>query len=506
MPLLLGIDLGSSALKCTLIDEDSGFILTEGLAYTESWIGDQPDHLERNMDTYWEALKTLLATLSSEKGVDLKRIDAISFSVQGETFAPLDENFKPVRKTIQAHDVRATEETEILREQFGDQLMYQVTGQPSFDAYWPAVKMLWIKRHQPEVYAKARYFAMTEDYLAYKLTGRFVTDITIAGDSYYYDIRTRDWFGPMLLYLDIKRDMLPEVLETGAVIGNVSNEAAEQTGLSEHAVVVAGAMDQMVGAVGAGNSVPGIVTESTGTALALGATGSGSLDIYLKTGLPVYYHAAVGNWFLMPWSANGGLVLEWFTSQFGAGESIEAAEKNCSVFELMTAQAAEIIPGSEGLLLLPHLVGAAFPEMDSSARGVFFGINAGHTKAHFIRAVLESIAYQIRANIEKMRDAGIAADCLRSAGGGSKSPLWNQIKADVCGIPVTTMDIPDTASLGAALIAGVGIGAYPSFESTCSSRFIKFKDTYNPNPANRAIYETGFRKYQEIYQALKGHF
>ncbi len=503
---LLGIDLGSSQLKATLIDDERNLCVSQTAAYSEDWIGEKPDHLERNVVVYWEALKEGIKRLLNQHGVQPEEILGISFSVQGETFVVLDQHFRPLRKAIQGHDVRAQEEVRIIRDEFSDELLYSVSGQPNVEANWMAVKLLWIKRNEPEIFARTRYIMLLEDYILHKLTGRFVTDRSVIGDSYLYDMRSENWFGPLLDYLDVSRAMLPEVVHPCQAIGPVSKRAAEETELSTETQVVTGAMDQMAGAVGAGNVVPGVVTETTGTALAIGATGKGDLSNYLETGLPLYYHAVRNAYFLMPWLGSGGLTLQWFRDSFGELEKASADREGREVYDLLTARAAEVPASSDGLIMLPFLVGAACPEFDSSARGVFFGITPGHTKGHFVRAILESIGYAIRANLELLQSAGLDACEIRSMGGGSKSRLWNQIKADICGVRIASMDQPETASLGAALMAGVGAGVYASTEGTRSSKWIKLREVFDPDIRNQETYAAGYGKYREIYRRLKGVF
>jgi sugar (pentulose or hexulose) kinase len=498
--LLLGIDLGSSVLKATVIDESTGFNVTRTAGYSEDWIGEKTDHLERNVEVYWDAFKEVVRIFIQEDKIDPQAIRGLSFSVQGETFVPLDEHHRPLRKTLQGLDIRAQEEIGLLREKFPDASLYPVTGQPMIDGYWPAVKILWIKRHQPEIFARTKYWMLLEDYIIFRLTGRFVTDKSLIGDSYYYDMTKNDWYGPMLDFLGINTKQLPQVVPTGTVVGEIREEASRELGLSATTLVVTGAMDQMAGAVGAGNIVPGIITETTGTALALGVTGKGFYADFVKTGLPLYYHAVKDAFFLMPWLAAGGLNFQWFARNFCQ------PPKDQDIYDVLTDQAELIRPGSDGLIMLPFLSGATCPEFDSNARGVFFGITPGHTQGHFVRAILEAIGYAIRANLELIRSTNIPVTLIRSMGGGARSRLWSQIKADICGVPVSTMDITDTASLGAALIAGEATGVYPSLEAMGKSRFIKFKDTFTPNPENKNIYDLGFRKYQDLYRALKGVF
>ena len=503
---LIGMDIGSSMLKATLLDEERRLCLTRSFEYAEDWIGNQPGHLERNADVYWNAVVLAVRQLLQETQLTGDDIAALCLSVQGETFLVADENFRPLRKAIQGHDVRAAEETEILRDQFGNEPMYAVSGQPSWEAYWMAPKLFWLRRQEPDTFRRMRRIMLLEDYILYQLTGRFATDKNLIADSYFYDMRTGDWFPPVMNYLGLDPSMLPEVLDSCTPVGTVTPEAAEATGLSRKTLIVAGAMDQIANAVGAGNVVPGFVSETTGTSLAIGATALGKLDDFLATRLPILYHAAPGAFFLMPWLAGGGVTLRWFADVFGRADRMRAQAEGKDVYDLLTGLAAETSPGADGLVMLPFLAGATCPECDSTARGVFCGMTPAHHRGHFVRAILEGVAYAIRANLESIRDAGIPVEQLCCMGGGSKSPLWNQIKADVCDVPVVTLAVADTASLGAALMAGVGAGVYPSIESTRHCQFIRKKDCYAPRRECTNIYDVGYRRYRDLYQRLKGAF
>lgn len=493
-------------LKATLLDDQRGLCLTRSFEYAEDWIGDEPGHLERNAHVYWDALAAAVQGLLAESGLAGSDIVALCLSVQGETFLVADEKFRPLRKAIQGHDVRAVEETELLRDAFGNETMYAVSGQPSWEAYWMAPKLLWLRRHEPETFRRTRRVMLLEDYILYQLSGRFATDKNLIADSYFYDMRTCDWFPPVMDYLGLERSMLPEVLDCCAPVGNVTPEAAQVTGLSCRTLVVAGAMDQIANAIGAGNVVPGMISETTGTSLAIGVTALGQLADFLPTKLPILFHATPGAFFLMPWLAGGGLTLRWFADVFAQAERTAAQANGQDIYDILTASAAETTPGAEGLVMLPFLAGATCPECDSAARGVFCGMTPAHHRGHFVRAILEGIAYAIRANLESIRSAGIPIESLCCMGGGSKSPLWNQTKADVCDVPVTTLAVADTASLGAALMAGVGAGVYPSIESTRQCPFIRKQDHYVPRCEYREIYDVGYRRYRDLYQRLKGAF
>lgn len=477
---LLGVDLGSSSLKAALVDAATGRLILRAVDYDEDWFGPQPDHLERSPETYWRAFLQIVRDLN----VPPQSIEAVSFSVQGETFVVADKDGRPLRKAIQGHDVRAHQEPALLLDRFGAARLHAASGQPSVDAYWIAAKLLWLKRHEPEVFRGIRRLFTLDGYLIHKLTGRAVVEKSLIGNSYLYDMSAEAWFEEMFDFLGLAPSIMPELVRAGELVGVVSRKAAAQTGLAPGTPVFAGALDQIAAALAAGNVRPGIVTETTGTALALGVTVTGRLADCLKTGLPVFYHAVPDGLFLMPWLGSGGYTLQWFRDNFAPGES----------YDELTAAAAEIPPGAEGLTMLPFLSGANCPEFDTSARGVFFGIAPGHTKSHFARAILEALAYAIRANLDLLRSGGIEARELRSMGNVARSAVWTQIKADVCGLPIRPLKVVDAASLGAAVLAGA---------PAC---VVEMGEAVEPDPRNRGVYDKGFGKYRELYQRLKGCF
>jgi xylulokinase len=263
-------------------------------------------------------------------------------------------------------------------------------------------------------------------------------------------------------------------------------------------------MDQALAALGAANTHPGLVTESTGGALAIVAT----LDRPLfdpTSRIPCHYHALPDAYYLLPWCQTAGMALRWFRDVFGEGEQEEARSSGGDAYDLLTAGAARVPPGSEGLVALPHLAGAACPEFNPAARGVWFGIGLHHTRAHFVRAILEAVAYMLRRNLELLGNLGVPAQEIRALGGGARSPLWNQIKADVLGVPVVTVASQEVACLGAAILAGAAVGLYPSPQAA-AEELVSIKERWQPDPANKPTYDHGYEKYVRLYDSVEGLF
>ncbi len=308
----------------------------------------------------------------------------------------------------------------------------------------------------------------------------------------------------MLDFVSIAPNRLPEVQESGQAVGELTREAANETGLWQGTVAATGGLDQALAALGAGNTHPGLVTENTGGALAIVAT----LDKPVfdpQGGIPCHYHALPDTYYLLPWGQTAGMALRWFRDVFGKEEQGEAARTGADAYDLLTAGAAQVPPGAEGLVALPHLMGAACPEFNPAARGVWFGIGLHHTKAHFVRAIIESVAYMLRRNVEILEELGIAVKEIRALGGGARSPLWNQIKADVLDVPVVTMITEEQACLGAAILAGAAVGLYPS-PKEAAQKLVKVADRWEPDPEVKPNYDFGYETYIRLYESVEDLF
>jgi xylulokinase len=428
---------------------------------------------------------------------------AVAISSQGETIVPVDKHIKPLRPAIVWLDRRSAVEAEKISIEFENDDLFSITGQPASDPSWPASRIMWIKNKEPDIFEKAYKFLLLKDYIAFKLTGNIFGESTLYNSTYYYDINRLEYYQPMLDYLGINQNRLPPIVYSGTVMGNISNRASKMTGLSVTTKFVSGAMDQVAGAVGAGNISQGIVTETTGSAFAMIVTTDD--PIIDKVGkLPCQLHAINGKYCLMPFSNTGGMVLKWFKDNFFNHEHTKKL-KNAGIYDLMTSEASEVPAGSEGLIMLPHISGAFFPENNPRAKGVFFGININHTRAHFVRAILESIGYMLKKDLEIFQKNKIKINNLISMGGGAKSSLWNQIKADITGLETHIPENTETALLGAAIIAGVGIGVYKDFNTAVKS-VVRMKKKYTPDNAIKDVYNSSYKKYIELYNNLESLF
>jgi xylulokinase len=501
MEYILSLDLGTSAIKVALFDNEGQLIALSNQEY--SLLTPTALSVELEVDTYWDAFKAGAKDVLTASGINSANISAIGISAQGETIIPVDKSGNPLRNAIVWMDNRAQSEAAELEECFKDSDLYGITGQVSIVPTWPAAKILWIKRNEQEVFRNVYKYLLLEDYFIYRLTGKYVAEGSLLCSTVYWDITKKEYWAEMLEYLEIKKEQLPAICESGEIVGPILKSIAEETGLSEHTTVCTGVLDQVAGAIGVGNVEPGVFSECTGSALAIVSTVNGPVRDSQQR-MPCHYHGMPDTYMAHTFTT-GGMVLKWFRDNFCENEMFVGKASGVDAYELMDKAAAEINPGSDGLVMLPHLQGAMAPENDPKAKGVFYGVTLAHKRAHFTRAIMESIAFILRKNIEVIEDMGIPVNEIRSLGGGAKSAFWGQLKADVTGKPVIITDNEEEACLGAAIVAGKGIGIFSSLKEA-SSKMVNIKQRYDPDPENKAVYDAVYQKYIDLYSSLKQMF
>ena len=501
-PCFLTLDVGTTCLKAGVVDLSGQLLAVAREEY--QLLTPAPAWVELPIEVYWQTACRVARQALDSSGVEPKQVRALCIASQGETFVPLDAQGTPLRNAIVWLDNRAMAEAEVLRASFDAEELYHRTGQPEVTPAWPASKLLWIKHHEPQVFARAARYLLLEDYLLYRLTSRFVTEMALQTSSLLLDIQRRTWWPTMLDRVGLRSEQLGELLPPGALVGPLSSEGAQALGLTSHTLAVCGGMDQVVGALGAGNSVPGMVTETTGGALGIAV----SLDrprYDPDYGIPCHCHAVPDGYCLLAWGQTAGMALRWFRDHFFALEAQVAASAGLDPYDLMTAPAAQVPAGCDGLLALPHLEGATCPEFNPAARAVFFGATLRHGRAHFTRAIMEAVAYMLKKNLERVERLGVTVREVRSMGGGARSPLWLQIKADVLQRPLLTLEVEESALLGAALLCAVATGCYTSL-SEATQHMVRLRSKVLPNPEHEAVYAQGYARYLELYQRLEPMF
>lgn len=428
---LLGIDIGTTSIKTAVFNERLEQTYASTADYTLDTHGDM---VEFDAERYWELVKAEIE--GARKTVS---IDALAVDTQCETMILTDKEGTPLCPAIVWLDNRATEEASIIAEQFGHRKVYEVTGQPEITATWPACKLLWVKRNKPDVWEKTERIFLLEDWILYKLTGKFITEKTLQSSTIYFNIHSGEWWDEMLDFIGVRREMLPSLEDSASLIG-------EYEGIK----VVTGAIDQIAGAIGAGVVKQGTVSVMTGTTMVIFMPSDKVPEYDQKSIVPCHYNYD-GKYCLLSWTPTAGMALKWFRN---------ALCENFS-FAQLDALAEKVNAGSDGLTFLPYLCGSTMPKYNPDARGSFTGLTAEHTRGHFVRSVMESVACMLKANLDYL---GLDVDEIRAMGGGANSPLWCQMKADMTGKRLVTLKNKETACLGSAILAGVGVGVFASAE------------------------------------------
>ena len=498
---LLAADCGTTAIKVALFDTEGNKVVHHAEEY--ALIRPSAQRVEQKPEVYWDTFRTCLSRVLSDSAVDPDDIVAFAFDSSAETMVFMDENMEPLDNFYVWMDNRAEEEAVEINEHFSADEIGRHTGQCPIEPVFPATEVLWFKKNKPEKFERVSMMFMTDDYLLWRMCGKKVSHGSSWCTSYMWDINTRDWWPEMLDYLGVTADQLPEILETGTPIGHLLPEMADELGLSRDMLLVMGAQDQSAGAIGVGNVRPGTFSESTGGALMVCTTLEKSF--YDENGnVPCNYSDLGG--YMIQGGAKGGIVIKWLRDTLCEAEKDAEARGEGNAYDLMDKLAAETPAGAEGLFVLPFFGGGSNPTPDIYGRGVLYGMSLGHTRGHIVRAFIEATAVNIAMIVNYCEDlTGVKVTQVRSLGGGSLSPFWCQVKADVLNREVVTMrNTQDAACLGAAIIAGYGAGIYDSIADT-ALKFAEVDKVYTPNPENRAVYDRLIKKYQLLIDATHGY-
>jgi xylulokinase len=494
--LLLGVDLGTTAIKGALYDE-AGRLLGSA-SREQSLRTPAPSVVELDLEEYWRAFVLVVRQVVEESGHGGHEVQGIALSTQGETFVPVGPNGKALRAPIVWLDNRASYESEQLGNKFGAQTVYDITGQTEMLPTWPAAKILWIRTHEPEVYKGVSKWLLLEDYFLYRMTGEMVCEPSLATSTCYFNFRTRRWWPEMLEALGLDQRQLPIIREPGTAISPLRPEAADELRLTGSAMVSSGGLDQACGALGVGNVAPGVFSENTGAALAICSTVDGPvLDSHRR--MPCHCHGVPGAYMLHTFTS-GGIVLKWWRDRFR--QEGPPGEGSPDVgYDWVTPVAEKVPAGSEGVLCIPHLQGAMAPDPNPSATGTIAGLTLRHGGEHVVRAILEGVAYVVRRNVEAILSIGVHVSEIRALGGAARSPLWKQIEADVTGLPVVVTTCAEPATLGAAILAGVGSGLYESVDTAVDTA-VEVSARYEPRSSVQAVYDDAYDRYCRVSSLL----
>jgi xylulokinase len=497
---LLGIDVGTTGSKALLID-DAGEV--KASATTEyPLFTPHPLWAEQNPADWWAATATSIRRVLERANARADQVAGVGLTGQMHGLVLLDDHGDVLRPCIMWNDQRTGAQCAEITRRLGPQEVLRLTGNPVLPGF-TAPKIVWVREHEPQVYGRIAKVLLPKDYVRYRLTGGFFSEVSDASGTSLFDVSRRCWSEEMLRALDIPRAWLPEVTESPVVSAHVSARASAETGLLAGTPVVGGGGDQAAQAVGTGIVTEGIVSVTIGTSGVVFAA-SNTYRMEPEGRLHAFCHAVPGMWHLMGVMLSAGGSFRWYRDALGEPERAQAAATGRDPYELLTEAAATAPPGCEGLIFLPYLSGERTPHPDPLARGVFFGLTLRHGKPHLTRAVLEGVSYGLRDSLELMRDLGLHIEQVRASGGGARSPLWRQILADIFATEIATVNTLEGAAYGAALLAGVGAGVYADVPAACAA-MVSLTGRIAPGPA-APVYARLYPRYRALYPALAGEF
>lgn len=486
MSYFLGIDTSTTATKALLVDAGGQVVSVASSEYT--YETPRPLWAEQHPDLWWQGTLASVRQALAQAGIDPAEVEGVGLTGQMHGLVLLDEA-GVLRPAILWNDQRTAAECDEIRALVGRERLIQITGNDALTGF-TAPKILWVKNHEPEIFHRVRHILLPKDYVRLRLTGTHATDKAGAAGTILFDLQRRDWSPEVVSALGIDPAWLPPTYEGPAVTGNLTDEAAEATGLRAGTPVVGGGGDQAAGAVGTGAVVEGVVSLSLGTSGVVFAAVDRPM-VEPQGRLHAFCHALPDRWHLMGVMLSAAGSLRWYRDTVAPGAG----------FDALLAPAADVAPGSEGLLFLPYLTGERTPHPDPLARGAFVGLTVRHTLPHMTRALLEGVAFGLRDSFELMRATGLAGiSQVRITGGGARSPLWCQILADVLGVELATVNTTEGAAYGAALLAATGAGAFATVEEACAAT-IQVTGSTTPGPAC-AAYDELYPLYRDLYPAL----
>jgi xylulokinase len=488
----LGIDVSTTGSKALLLDAVGGVLGSASTPHTLQT--PRPLWSEQNPKEWWEAVRASVRTVLTQTGRAAGSIQAVGLTGQMHGLVLLDGRGEVVRPAILWNDQRTQAECDEIHRRFGRQRFIERTGNPALPGF-TAPKILWVARHEPEAYARARHVLLPKDYIRYRLTGGYAMDKADGAGTVLFDLKARDWSAEVLDELGIDPSWMPSTFEGPQVTGEVSAAAAEATGLKAGTPVVAGGGDQATQAVGVGAVEAGIVAMTLGTSGVVFA--STPAPVFDPEGrLHAFCHAVPGLWHLMGVMLSAAGSLRWYR---------DALAPNLS-FDELTREAEPVPAGSEGLQFLPYLSGERTPHPDPLARAAWIGLTLRHGRAHMTRALLEGVAFGMRDCFGLMAEAGLEATRqVRVSGGGAHSPLWQQILSSVLETELATVNTTEGAALGAALLAGVGMGRWADVHAACMQA-VTITGTTPPRADWVDSYRAGYSVYRELYPALAPSF
>ncbi|MGH9546348.1 MAG: xylulokinase [Terriglobales bacterium] len=493
---VLGIDVGTGGTRALIVD-GTGRILASATEEHVPFASPRIGWAEQDPEDWWRACGVAVRKALAGAALPADQIACVGFSGQMHGAVMLDESDQVVRPALIWCDVRSEKQCRELTEKIGAAELIRLTCNPALPNF-TLTKFLWVRENEPQNWKRVRSVMLPKDYVRFRLTGGRATDMADASGTLLLDVANRRWSREVMQAAEIEESLLPQLFESQAICGKISPAGAAATGLQAGTPVVAGAGDQAAGAVGMGIATPGAVSATIGTSgVVFAATDRPSLDS--RGRLHTFCHAVPGRWHVMGVTQAAGLSLRWFRDTFGAGTA--GGDDTRDPYERLTAEAAAIPPGSDGLLWAPYLMGERTPHLDPNARAALIGLTASHNRGHIVRAILEGVAFSLRDSFTLFAEMGVPVQSIRLGGGGARSALWRQIQADVYGQEVEVLEAEEGAAYGAAILAGVGSGAWSSVDAACNE-IVKVAQRVAPQRATVEQMNKSYAAYRRMYPAI----
>jgi xylulokinase len=502
MAHLLGIDIGTSGTKTLICDED-GTVLATAMA-EHAIASPKPGWSEQNPEDWWAA--TGKATKAVLKKAKIKPTDVSAIGLSGQMHGSvfLGSGPKPLRPALLWNDQRTAEQCRQIEEKAGGrEALIELVANPALTGF-TAPKILWVRQHEPKVYERTKHILLPKDYIRYRMTGQYATEVSDASGMLLLDVVNRTWSDKLLSLLEIDKSLLAKLHESPDVTGTLHDEGAKALGLRPEIPVVGGAGDQAAGAVGNGIVAPGIVSATLGTSgVVFAHSDQPTRDPHGR--VHTMCHAVPGKWCVFGCMLSAGGSFQWLRNQLGQDEVAAARKKHVDPYELLVARAAAAPPGSEGLFFLPYLTGERCPHPDPLARGGWIGLTARTTRDMLIRSLLEGVTFGMRDALEIMKHMGIPAAQVRASGGGARSDFWRHLQADIYNLPLVLTNATEGPAYGVALLAGVGTGVWSSVEQACKATI---KQTVKVSPSRKlaGLYDRHYQIYAKLYFDLQSRF
>ncbi len=502
MACLIGIDIGTSGTKTLLIDPEGRIRASVTVEYPS--YAPKPAWSEQEPEDWWKATCRSIKMALRKAEVKGDQVGGIGLSGQMHGSVFLDAKGEVLRRAILWNDQRTGAECDqITQAAGGRRKLIRLVSNPALTGF-TAPKVLWVRKHEPRIYERAAKVLLPKDYVRYRLTGQFATEVSDASGTLLLDVQKRKWSKKLLGLLDIDADLLPEVFESPEVSGRLTKQAAKATGLAEGVPVVGGGGDQAAGAVGNGIVRRGVISATMGTSGVVFAHAE-TVETDPEGRVHTFCHAVPGKWHVMGVVLAAGGSLQWFRNTLCRDLVRKAGREKVDPYELITADAADVPPGSHGLYFLPYLTGERTPHADPDCRAAWVGLSNMHTRAHMARAVMEGATYAMRDCLEIIQGMGVPVKEVRVAGGGARSAFWRQLQADVYKKAVWTVSSEEGPAYGVALLAGVGTGLWKTVPEACDATIRTLDETRTDRQTAR-LYDKLYPEYGQLYRSLRDDF